>query len=343
MTSLLDVLRNPELAPRLGRDDWLSVLACAQRNQVIGQLGDMIRRAGHFDSVPDAAKRRFDLATHTSGQRSAVAQWEALTLRQAVDASIPIVLIKGVAYAACNDANAAGRSFSDIDLLVHKQHLEAVESAAISLGWQPSNTDEYDTRYYRQWMHELPPMTHVRRRTVIDLHHGILPLISRVRVATPKLFDDAVPVGEGLYALSAIDRVIHCAVHTVVDGEAENTLRGLLDLHLLTAQHAATAEQLAALASRAKSLGVANIALPALDAANLVFRPDLAPPVRSASRVAGWLQSAAVQSATGAKLSKTIASMALLAHSHWIKMPLPTLIPHLIHKRLHREPKTDAA
>ena len=37
----------------------------------------------------------------------------------------------------------------------------------------------YDQRYYREWMHELPPLLHVRRQTALDVHHAIAPETAR--------------------------------------------------------------------------------------------------------------------------------------------------------------------
>jgi len=48
-------------------------------------------------------------------------------------------------------------------------------------GWVSGHRSAYDQRYYRKWMHEIPPMTHIRRQTVLDLHHNILPETARLR------------------------------------------------------------------------------------------------------------------------------------------------------------------
>jgi hypothetical protein len=54
--------------------------------------------------------------------------------------------------------------------------------------------DAYDQRYYREWMHELPPMQHLRRGNVIDVHHAILPETAAARPDPAKLRAAAVPI-----------------------------------------------------------------------------------------------------------------------------------------------------
>ena len=84
--------------------------------------------------------------------------------------------------------------YSDIDILVPKALLLRAESALMLHGWTGHEHDAYDQRYYRQWMHELPPMQHIRRQSVIDVHHAILPETARVRPDPARLIAAAVDV-----------------------------------------------------------------------------------------------------------------------------------------------------
>ncbi|UUZ51358.1 nucleotidyltransferase family protein [Massilia sp. B-10] len=64
--------------------------------------------------------------------------------------------------------------------------------------------DPYDQRYYRVWMHEIPPMQHVQRGSVIDVHHAILPLTAAARPDPALLRAGAqtVPGMEGIKVLA---------------------------------------------------------------------------------------------------------------------------------------------
>ncbi len=61
----------------------------------------------------------------------------------------------------------------------------------------PRKLDAYDQRYYREWMHEIPPLRHVKRGSVLDVHHTILPPTSKPKPDARKLLEAAMPV-EGL-------------------------------------------------------------------------------------------------------------------------------------------------
>ena len=267
----------------------------------------------------------------TAQRRNEAALWELKGLRRAIDPGITMVLLKGCAYAAAGDANASGRLFSDVDLMVRRAHLDAVESSLISVGWKPSRVNDYDLAYYRNWMHEVPPMEHVRRHTVCDLHHAINPPVSRYYVNPEKLFASLVEVLPGIHVLCATDRIIHCALHLLQEGEPKKLLRDLYDLHLLLQQHCGPAQNLTRLLARADELGVGVPVRTAVGAVQTLFSEDATPLPRG-----GWLQvqveRAAVDASSTAGAAGTLAGWAVLAHSHWMKMPLRLLIPHLTRK-----------
>ncbi len=52
-------------------------------------------------------------------------------------------------------------------------------------------SDPYDDLYYRQWMHELPPLVHGERGRMVDVHHTILPLTARPTPDAQALIADA--------------------------------------------------------------------------------------------------------------------------------------------------------
>jgi hypothetical protein len=95
--------------------------------------------------------------------------------------------------------------------------------------------DPYDQRYYREWMHELPPLRHEGRGTLIDVHHTLVPPTSRtVRPDVAELWNDVRPVDDCPFGvLGPEDMVIHSAVHAFHDGDLTQPLRDLLDLDVL--------------------------------------------------------------------------------------------------------------
>ena len=71
---------------------------------------------------------------------------------------VDLVLLKGAAYLMAGLPAARGRVFSDVDILVPVARLAEVENALMLHGWSTTHHNAYDQRYYRQWMHELPPL-----------------------------------------------------------------------------------------------------------------------------------------------------------------------------------------
>ena len=328
---LIALLRSPQSHRNLPEAHWNALIEQGRQTQLLGQLAALLQREKLFDQVPHAVQRHLTLALLTVMRRNASALWEVDTLRRAVDPTIPLVLLKGCAYLASADDNAPGRLFSDMDVLVRRQDLPVVEASLMSVGWKPSRVSDYDQAYYRNWMHEVPPMVHVRRHTVVDLHHAINPPVSRFYIAPEPLFERRVEVRPGIFVLSVDDRVIHCALHLLQEGDPGKVIRDLYDFHLLLRQHHRSADSLKALYQRARTLKVAAQIEVAIGAAHALF---LNAPVGHTRT--GWLQACLVRAGMDANGTATLAGnaagLALQAYAHWMKMPVHILLPHLVHK-----------
>jgi hypothetical protein len=121
---------------------------------------------------------------------------------------------------------AQGRLFADIDILVPKAALAQAESTLMLHGWLSSHHSAYDQRYYRRWMHELPPMTHIRRKSNLDVHHNLLPETARLRTR-PELVIAAsqpIPCYQSLRLPCLEDLVLHSATHLFHEGEWSHAL-----------------------------------------------------------------------------------------------------------------------
>ncbi|MBB1076122.1 nucleotidyltransferase family protein [Rhodoferax sp. 4810] len=330
-SQLITLLRCPQRVTEITDAQWNDVVEQGRKMQLLGQLAARLRSAGVFERVLPAVQRHLILAELTSQRRGEAALWELKGMRRAIDSAISVVVLKGCAYVAAGDANASGRLFSDVDLMVRRSDLDAVESALISVGWKPSRVNDYDLAYYRNWMHEVPPMEHVRRHTVCDLHHAINPPVSRYYIPPEKLFAHLVEVLPGIHVLSPTDRVIHCGLHLLQEGEPKKLIRDLYDLHLLLRQHFGTDQTLTPLMERAAELGVGAPTRTAVGAAQSLFSDN-----PGAQNPKSWLQKqveiAALNSLGKGSLAGELAGWAVIAHSHWMKMPLRLLVPHLARK-----------
>lgn len=329
--SLVSVLGHPELARNLDEIEWNQIIQAARQTELLGQLSAAIQETMAPEDIHWRLKRAFDLELLTAQRRSEAAIWEIRNIRHLIPKDIAIVVLKGCAYVLANDRNASGRQFSDVDILVAEEHLGIVESALISGGWKPSQVSAYDQKYYRNWMHEVPPMEHVRRHTTVDLHHAIIPPISRFAFDPKRLNESAIEMMPGIFILSPADRVIHSAIHAFQEGLATKALRDLYDIACLMRQHFSEQQAYMRLIIRAEELGLKPILLAGLEASTLVF--DTTSPHSETPGLRGkWLASAALNAIKPQTSRGEIMEKLLLAHSHWMKMPWSILVPHLIHK-----------
>lgn len=227
---LVRALRDPGSVAGLDAAGWNGLIAAARAERLIGTLA--CRLSGM--AVPDAAGPILDDARREAATEARQALWEAdraaLALREL---GVRVVLLKGTAYVAAGLKAGEGRFIGDLDILVPRDAMPAVERALIDAGWEWVKEDAYDDAYYRTWMHELPPMIHVERDRMIDVHHTILPLTARPKPDAAAMLAEAVPVADGLWVLSPEDRVVHAAAHMLADGDLQGGLRNLWDIYCL--------------------------------------------------------------------------------------------------------------
>ena len=271
------------------------------------------------------------------------------------DINIPLILLKGGAYYVLGLPFSASRMLSDIDLLVPKQALPRVEAALAVQGWQSQSKDAYDEHYYREWMHEIPPLVHRKRKSVLDVHHTILPPTTKYNRDPEKIMAAAREVSPGIWTLCPEDLVIHSATHLFHDGELEHGLRDLVDIHELLQYFAENeAGFWTRLVPRAIELDlflplyyglyyaqtILNTAIPE----SVMQHVSQGAPNKMMRPIMDWLFLRALRSAhSSCDLFGTgFARWILYVRSHYLRMPLTLLIPHLIRKAWKRRFKDKA-
>ena len=230
--------------------------------------------------------------------------------------------------------------------MVPKAALPDVEQRLNWSGWFPLHTSAYDEHYYRQWMHEIPPLEHKNRGTVLDVHHTILPPTSGIKPDPQELFDASVALrGEWEFfrVLAPADMVIHSACHLFF-GEFHKGLRDLLDLHILLTDFSVDPTFWEALVERAERLRLALPVLDAIEQCQRIYETRVPPAVvvlleRAATtawpRVTrAWLFDHALRPAHASAFGRStrLAHWLTFVRSHWLRMPLPLLAYHLSHK-----------
>ncbi|MGL4313933.1 MAG: nucleotidyltransferase domain-containing protein, partial [Sphingomonas sp.] len=264
-------------------------------------------------------------ARRSAEQGRIAALWEAEMARRALaPLGLPVVLLKGTAYVAAGLKAGVGRSIGDLDILVPRATLDAVEAALLDAGWEWVKPDPYDDAYYRRWMHELPPLIHRDRDRMIDVHHTILPLTARPRPDAAALIADAVPLNPGLGVLAPMDMIVHAAAHLFADGDLAGGLRNLWDIHCLIEEFGSDG-----LVERAVHHGLAPYVARAARLAHFLYGTPVPPP---------WCRLSAADPVYRARLTardgwgratRPALRQAFYLRSHLIRMPPLMLARHL--------------
>jgi hypothetical protein len=232
--NLVRVLAQPDGAAAI--ENWTSLLAAARAESLLGTLAYRVEG----QALPPKVEAILAAARADAAQGRAQALWEAEMARRALaPLGVPVILLKGTAYAGAALPPSLGRSIGDLDILVPRPGLPEVERALLAHGWEWVKDDAYDDSYYRSWMHELPPLIHQERDRMIDVHHTILPLTARRTPDAEALVEARRPLENGLSILSPADMVVHAAAHLFADGDLAGGLRNLWDIDRLLRHFAA--------------------------------------------------------------------------------------------------------
>ncbi|MFC0250939.1 nucleotidyltransferase domain-containing protein [Massilia consociata] len=344
----IDVLRDPARLRTLALRDWDLLLREAASADMSTTLLDIVEGAGMLGEVPAAPREHLEWSRVVAARHRRAVRFEVAKIRDALEGlNLPLILLKGAAYAMAGLPPAAGRMFSDVDILVPKERIDEVEAALMLHGWAGTHQDDYDQRYYRVWMHELPPMEHIHRGNAIDVHHAIVPETAAVRPDPALLRAAAVPIAgsDNLWVLSPHDMLLHSAVHLFSEGELDHGLRGLLDIHRLLLHFGATPRFWEGLPSRAVQLELARPLFYALRySARLLGTPvpaaileEVAAAGRPARPLLALMDALFLRALPPPHPNCTdrltpAALGALYLRGNWLRMPPLMLARHLLHK-----------
>lgn len=345
---MLDAIKHPENLPTLSLADWELLIRVARRVRLLGRLEADLSRVGLLGVIPPRAADHLRAARNVIEHRNTLVTWEInriLWALKGVDS--PIILLKGAAYVLADLPPAHGRIFADVDLLTPEEQIEKIEEKLVSRGWLKMPIDPYDDRYYRVWMHEIPPLRHRERGTEIDIHHRILPRTSRLKSDPSPLFMAARSLEDSrLHVLAPADMVLHALVHLFLECDPREglRLRDLLDVHLLL-QHFGEEENFwNSLAPRAYSLGLERPLFYGLRFARQFFDTPIPEAVLAEVNDAGprrpilWLMDQLVSLTIlpghpdYPYFWATLARRILYLRAHWLRMPPIILARHLSYK-----------
>jgi len=301
--------------------------------------------------LPERMQNHLQSAKCVANANHRSVRWEVKQILSVLAAKeIPVCLLKGAAYVVDGVDAGKGRVFSDVDILVPKESLEEVEILLVHNGWMCTNFDPYDQKYYRTWMHELPPLKNMKRGTALDVHHTIIPPTACLKPDIEKIWEkvDKVEGLEGLYILGPHDLILHSAVHLFHDGELENGLRDLSDLDLLMREFLVEEGFWENLLARAVELNLQRPLFYALRYTNGILKTPVPDDILNSSKMGspGTVMVALMDALFLSALAPDhpscddrwtgLARWMLFIRSHWLRMPPLQLAQHLARKGYKR-------
>lgn len=332
---LAQLFVQPELAKSLSLAQWTQLIIVLRHEKLLARYALLLDELNVLQCLPKFVQRHCKSAMTLAERHAKQVHFELAQLKDTLIASADIwVVLKGAAYTASNSSAALGRVYNDIDILVDKPHLATVERQLIMSGWMPQEIDDYDEAYYRQWTHEIPPLQHGYRGTMLDLHHNLVPPVSGRAPDMSLLFEHIMLTETGIPVLKLPALVLHSAIHLFFNDDFSASFRDLTDLYLLfnDMNHAEweTAYTLSCETGFATELALA------LYCTSEVFKITLtAPQMRFVSmhtsvREASWLcQAMNSDHPLMRTRSQWFYNHYAWLRGHRLKMPIKTLIYHL--------------
>jgi hypothetical protein len=328
---LVRILADPAASAALCPAEWTALVTAARAESLLGSLAfrlENVRLPAKVGAILEDARR--DAAY---GRTQAL--WEAEMARRALaETGVPVILLKGTAFAAAGLGASLGRSIGDLDILVSFDRLGVVQEALLGAGWEWVKEDAYDDLYYRRWMHELPPLIHRSRDRMIDVHHTILPPTARPRPDAAALIAASVRLESGLYTLSPQDMIVHAAAHLFADGDLAGGLRNLWDINCLVREFAARGEDFwPSLGERARLHQLRPAVARALRLSRSLYDTPVDPALAGRRRLTDRLFEARLLARNGwGQPTRRALRFAFYLRSHWMRMPPLMLARHLLTK-----------
>lgn len=327
IVTLCDLLAGTRSPARVAPRHWSAVISVARAEALVGTLAFAMEGA----ELPENVAVLFAAVRTSAAVARDQALWEAEMARRALaPLGIPFILLKGTAYAAADLRCSRGRQIGDLDILVADADLARAEGALIAAGWEWVKEDAYDDTYYRQHMHELPPLIHKRRDRMIDVHHNILPRTHRSSPDATAILARSRPLANGFVVAGPADMACHCAAHLLADGDLQGGLRNLWDFHCLVEDFGgAEPGYWDDLAQCAAQHGIDGPVRRAARLANQLFRTHIPPGWAGNNGRDKYFQYHLLARDNWGREKSRGLRFAFYVRSHWLRMPPVMLARHL--------------
>lgn len=338
------VLLEPSTAIAWSIPVWESAILILREEKLLATLYHLSNQQDVYSSYPEFAQRHLFSASIYAERQAKQIYYEATILNKLLKKiEITPIFLKGANYALRNSHNSRGRICSDIDVLVKKDQINQCEALLLEQNWQSETLTEYDQKYYREWAHEIPPLMHPFRGTVLDVHHNLyLPISGRspdIELFLSKLdYTD-----DDLALLKLPQTVLHSIIHLFMNEDFSNGLRDLFDIYGLIKQHGDEIfwDELFELAQKTNFMVELQYCLTALQ---LIFKYDAPRCITSKlesfplSKIQKFwakyvfINAILPQHPLTVKSAQKLCSSLAYFRGHWVKMPKSVLVKHFVVK-----------
>lgn len=210
--------------------DWTLLVHYCREQALLGSAYLYLQQ--HVGKLPVEIISHFESGKIYADKQLQTMMLELLRLEQVfANVDYPILLVKGVAYRLHRFKFAAGRVFSDLDLLVPANKVQTTVEKLQAAGFMDSTEHEYDRRYYLEWSHQHPPLRHYTRGSEVDLHHTIFFAKSSVVVDINRFIANSKQIESSCFSLPApADMFVHSCLHLFFQEEHHKITKDLVDL-----------------------------------------------------------------------------------------------------------------
>jgi len=231
----------PQRAAHFSLEQWQEWLFMLRHANLLASFYWQAEKHQCIESYPEQVQRHLFSARNYQQRQQQQVLYEVSEIKRILVASgIECVFLKGANYILRQCSTAKGRILSDIDILVKQGELLEAEKMFKLNNWQLKKVSDYDEQYYRKWAHEIPPLRHPLRGTVVDMHHNLyLPISGRA----PKIelfWQHTEQLDDGSIVLNAPASLLHSIIHLLMNEDFTNAYRDMLDIHLLIADYQST-------------------------------------------------------------------------------------------------------
>ena len=201
--------------------DWERVVAITQREAAASAVWRAIRHSAvvvpdDVASVLRAQALQADLRMQRLSQRL------QRTIEVFRERSIPVLLLKGSAYAALFDPTLRDRAMNDVDLLVRREDVTRARDAVIAAGW-PETRDPGLLDLLKD-AHHLPHFVDPQDpHSRVELHRGLMPAKQPFQFTEEEVWGDA-RAATGAFAGALVPSLEHQLLHASMHFAWQHTM-----------------------------------------------------------------------------------------------------------------------